>query len=225
MNPKSTVDALNRFLYAGLGNNLFLHVNTHTLRTHGEETVVLSPAAEIGMVALEGLTLKEYVELVASERYSAILYDYSLISIECVFSEGRIARHRYMYIPCPISQELLSQRPEDMEVADYLEQIDSDNLKRHFLSHGHVRFDYTNDPVNSDIFHPLSHLTFISSDCRIALKAPISISEFLTFLFDNFYSHYAKSWIDYQPHLKSICEDSIRDHETTRMHLFWIEEF
>ncbi|MBW9335598.1 DUF2290 domain-containing protein [Herbaspirillum sp. RU 5E] len=224
MNPRSAVTVLNRFLYEGLASDLFLHVNSHVVRDHGHDLTTLAPSADIGMIATTGLTLTEYVSLLAEERYSAIFNDYSIFSVECTFNGTEITRHRYTYIPCPLSQALMAQRPTYMAIADYIEQVDSEKLRENFLSQGHVRFDFAKDEVDPEIFHPLSHLTLISSDCRIALRAPLSISDFLTFIFDNFHSHHSKDWLEYRPQLTSACEDTIRDEETTRIHMFWMTE-
>jgi hypothetical protein len=224
MNPATATDTLNRFLYEGYADGLFRHVNTHLVVEGRDRTMSVGPAMEVGMIATHGLTYREFIRLVSEERYSAILSDYALLTLEWEMKRGVITRHRYMYIPCPIKPEILAEKPLEIEIADYFEQLDQASLVSNFLSHGYVRFDYTTDLVSSDIHHPLAHMTVISSDCRLALRSPISVSEFLTFVFDNFYPQHSPKWIDFQPHLKTECDDTIRPGEMSRMHLYWADE-
>jgi len=224
MNPKSTIETLNRFLYHGYGGGLFTHVVNHSFRETSMGIFSIGPIQDIGMIATSGLTFEEYLELISNQRYSAILYDYSLLCIECQITNGEISRHRYMYIPCPLRNDVVAGRPDEIEVADFLSQVDRATLNEKMLSQGYFRFDFTNNPSPKGIYHPQSHLTLMSPDCRIGLKSPISISEFLTFIFDNFYPNSSKLWLDYQPHLKVICKETIREEESSRMHLYWADE-
>lgn len=217
------METLNRFLFEGYGIGFFTHVLNHFAREIELGIYSISPVQDIGMIATKGMTLKEYLDIISSQRYSAILYDYSIISIECQIKNGKIIRHRYIYIPCPLKKEIIAGRPDEIEVADFLSQIDKSALETKILSQGYLRFDFTSDTPPDGVYHPKSHLTFISSDCRIGLKAPLSIAEFLTFIFDNFYPKNAIFWHDFQPHLKSTCSDTILDEETSRMHLYWME--
>lgn len=225
MNPHAATERLNTFLFEGYGSGLFKHVNTHLVSDGRDRLSSVGPAIDIGMVATDGLTYQEFVRLISEERYSAILYDYSLLTLEWEVKQGHITRHRYMYIPCPVKQEVMKEMPAEIGIADYLTQLDQTSLAGNFLSHGYVRFDYTTDLVTSDIHHPLAHMTVISSDCRLALRAPISVAEFITFVFDNFYPSRSDVWLDFQPHLKAECEDTIRPAEMARMHLHWVGEY
>lgn len=223
MNPRSAVGVLNDFLYSAYGEGLFAHVNTHVVQDVGPEKAVIQPNVEIGIVASKGMTIEEYFSIIDDGRYSAILYDYSLVTLECTFVKGKISRHRYFYIPCPLQHSVTHGRPEDLSIGDFFRQINADDLLNSAVSQGFIRFDYTTDPVQSEMHHPLSHVTLSSPDCRIALKAPISIAEFLTFIFDNFYPGKDKTWLEFQPFLACQSEDTIRNHETMRMHMFWAD--
>jgi len=223
MNPRSAVSVLNDFLYRTYGEELFAHVNTHVVRDVGPEKAVIQPDTNIGIIASDGITLKEYLSLIDSGRYSAIFYDYSLVILECTFLKGEISRHRYFYIPCPLKDSLTRGRPPELAIGDYFEQLDANEVMDGIVSQGFIRFDYTTDPAPSEMHHPLSHVTLASPECRIALRAPISIAEFLTFVFDNFYPDRAKTWLEFQPFLACPSEDTIRVDETIRMHMYWAD--
>lgn len=212
---------LNDFLYDGYGKGIFAHVNSHMIVTSLGDRTVLRPIKEIGIINQSGISLNEYFRLISEGKYSAIFFDYSLLSVESIFLDNNILRHRYIYIPCPIKKELTEKRPEEVEIYDYLQQINLDNMRDSIISQGYLRFDYTTDEPPENTYHPASHLTFISSDCRIGLRSPISIASFFTFIFENFYPDKIATWLKYQPHLNLSYEDCIRDHETSRMHLHW----
>lgn len=221
MNPKSSVTVLNNFLYEAYGEGIFAHVNPHVVHEVGPQKAVIQPNTEIGIIASGGMTLEEYLSLIESGRYSAILFDYSLVALECTVIKGAISRHRYLYIPCPLKDSVTRGRPVELPIGDFLEQLDPIEIRESIISQGFIRFDYTTDPTPSELHHPLSHVTLSSPNCRIALRAPISIADFLTFIFDNFYPGKEKTWLKYQPFLTCPGEDTIRTHETMRMHLYW----
>lgn len=223
MNPRSAVGVLNDFLYRAYGDGLFAHVNSHAIKEVGPEKYVIQPCINIGIIASDGMTIEEYLSIIEDGRYSAVLHDYSIVIIECTFTKGQITRHRYFYIPSPLQESVTSGRPEDCPIGDFFRQINTEDLLSKTISQGFIRFDYTKDPVQSEIHHPLSHVTISSPNCRIALRAPISIAEFITFIFDNFYPEKDKAWLEYQPFLACQSEDTIRNHETMRMHLFWAD--
>lgn len=123
-----------------------------------------------------------------------------------------------------MNNDVLLERPTEIEIADFFSQLDRSSLSKHLISQGYLRFDYTTDIVLKDILHPVAHMTTISSDCRVAMRSPLSAGDFLNFIFDNFYPQHSNFWLDYQPHLRSLSEDTIRDTEINRMHIYWADE-
>lgn len=224
MNPFSAVKVLNTFLYNGYAKGVFLHINTHVAKSGVASLVSVAPAVDIGMIDTKNLSFDEYIRLVSEERYSAILYDYSLICVEWEAKKSGITRHRYFYIPCPINSDVFSERPAEIEIADFFSQLDRNALSNHLISQGYLRFDYTTDIVMKEMHHPIAHMTMISPECRVAMRSPLSAGDFFNFIFDNFYPQYSDFWLDYQPQLRALCEDTIRDEEINRMHIFWADE-
>jgi hypothetical protein len=224
MNPVSAVKVLNTFLYEGYAQGIFRHVNTHLATQGAARFFSVAPAVEIGMIDTKNLSFDEYIRLISEERYSAILHDYSLLSVEWEIKNSEIVRHRYLYIPCPIKNDILLERPAEIEIADFFSQLDRNSLANHLISQGYLRFDYTTDIVVKDIHHPVAHMTIISSDCRVAMRSPLSAGDFFNFIFDNFYPQYSNFWLDFLPHLRTLCEDTIRETEINRMHIYWADE-
>jgi len=225
MNPISAVSVLNNFLYEGYAQGVFRHVNTHFATERGGRLVNVAPVIEVGMIDTQNLNFDEYIRIISEERYSAIFSDYSLISLEWEVKGSDINRHRYMYIPCPVRSDAMLERPPEIEIADFFSQLDRAVLSGSLVSQGYLRFDYTKDPVKKEIKHPIAHMTMISSDCRVAMRSPLSAADFLNFIFDNFYPQYSSLWLDYQPHLRVLCEDTIRPEEMGRMHMYWADEY
>lgn len=225
MNPVSAVKVLNCFLYEGYAQGIFRHVNTHFATQGAGRLFSVAPAVEVGMVDTKNLNFDEYIRLISEERYSVIFFDYSLLSVEWETKNSEITRHRYLYIPCPVNSDVISERPIEIEIADFFTQLDRSALSNHLISQGFLRFDYTTDIVLKDIHHPIAHMTTISPDCRIAMRSPLSAADFFNFIFDNFYPQYSGFWLDYQPHLRTLCEDTIRETETSRMHIYWVDEY
>ncbi|WP_417503093.1 DUF2290 domain-containing protein [Marinobacter sp.] len=225
MNPISAAGVLNNFLYNGYEQGIFRHVNTHLVTEGAGRLYSVAPAIEIGMIDTQNLNIDEYIRIISEERYSAILSDYSLLSLEWEIKGAEINRHRYMYIPCPIKADTIQERPPEIEIADFFTQLDRASLSKNLISQGYLRFDYTKDIVKKEIIHPIAHMTMISPDCRVALRAPLSAADFLNFIFDNFYPQYSNTWLDYQPQLRAICEDTIRPDEMSRMHMYWADEY
>lgn len=225
MNPVSAVKLLNIFLYEGYAQGIFRHVNTHLATQGAARLFSVAPAIEVGMIDTNNLSFDEYIRLISEERYSAIFFDYSLISVEWEIKNSEIVRHRYTYIPCPIKNDVFLERPAEIEIADFFSQLDRSLLGDHLISQGYLRFDYTTDIVSKDMHHPLAHMTTISPDCRVAMRSPLSVGDFFNFIFDNFYPQYTSFWLDYQPHLRMLSEDTIRGAETNRMHIYWADEY
>jgi len=224
MNPVSAAGVLNNFLYEGYAQGVFRHVNTHLAVEVAARLFTVSPAVDVGMIDTQNLNFEEYIRVISEERYSAIFSDYSLLSLEWEVKNSEINRHRYMYIPCPVRSDVILERPPEIEIADFFSQLDGEVLSSNLISQGYLRFDYTKDVVKKEIKHPIAHMTMISPDCRVAMRAPLSAADFLNFIFDNFYPQHSDLWLDYQPHLRVLCEDTIRPEEMNRMHMYWADE-
>src|SRR5690606_19400109 len=147
-----------------------------------------------------------------------VFFDSALVSIQCQFEGNNIRAHRYLYIPCPIGEALIEGRPSGISLADWLRNSDPKELKKSFHSSGSLRFDYTASVVQGAKYPlPICRFTVGSSTCRIPVKAPLSPSSFLEFLFENFYRPYQQKWRTFAPHL--ICgglDNTLSDAESAK---------
>jgi len=222
MRPRALCDRLNQFLVTGLTNEVFLAVQHHILDGPPRRQT-LSPVSAPGMISPAGISANEFLGILDENRYSAVFADGALVIIECAFADDHLESHRYSYIPCPVDSALLLLRPEEITIADWLRDVVLAEGIGVFRSVGTYRFDCTRIvPLTRTNPHPLSHLTFASADCRVPVKGPLSIADFMNFIFDNFYRHHRRLWLDYSSHLTCIgTEPTITWEEQQLHHLHW----
>lgn len=220
--PVDICNNINRFFYQCLEDGVIEAFQNHKT-DYSSTNQFFGPVTSIKMISSNGVTFKEYISILDENSYSAVFSDASIISIQCVFEQNIIKAHRYMYIPCPVGVKLLKNRRSDIPLADWLRCADSNDLPSTYHSSGYMRFDYSTDiPKNNDDPHPISHLTFGSPTCRIPVKAPLSPSGFLEFIFENFYRYYQKKWRRFEPHLRCReLDDTISTSEAAKHHFNW----
>jgi hypothetical protein len=116
-------------------------------------------------------------------------------------------------------------RPEEITFADWLRDSIFGEGIGVFRSFGTYRFDCVRTPPErSTAPHPVSHFTFGSAECRLPLRGPMSVADFLNFLFDNFYRRYRRFWLNYAPHLDCEGTDSTITWEEQQLHhIQWME--
>jgi len=225
MKPRPLCNKLNEMLERGLERGVFLAIQTHVLAGPlGRES--LGPTTTLGMVADFGINLHEFVKVLDEGRYSAVFSNYAILRIECSFDSDRLRRHRYSYIPCPVEPTSLLGRPPDKPIVEWIVDVVSAGGDDLFRSLGAYRFDFDSALLNSAVEgHPASHLTFVSPECRMPVRSPMSISHFMNFIFDNFYKGDREFWLDYAPFLSSYgIEDTITEGEQLLHHIYWRDE-
>lgn len=222
MRPIDICVQLNSFLAQGMADQ-FVEAFEHHKTEEINGRTILGPASKQQMISPGGVSFDEYIELLDTNSYSAVFFDSALVSIQCYFDGNDIQAHRYLYIPCPIGKALTRGRPSEISLADWLRNSDPKELKRSFHSSGNLRFDYTVDvPADTEDPHPLSHFTFGASTCRIPVRAPLSPSGFLEFLFENYYRSYQERWRTFAPHLNcGGIGDTLSAEDSAKHHLNW----
>lgn len=222
MRPIDICAQINSFLAQGMADQFVEAFEHHKIEEINGRTF-LGPTSKQQMISPGGVSFDEYISLLDQNSYSAVFSDSALISMQCYFEGNEIKAHRYLYIPCPLGAALLRDRPSEISLADWIRYADPEDLKKSFHSSGCLRFDYTVDiPAEPEDPHPISHLTFGSSTCRIPVRAPLSPSGFLEFLFENYYRIYQKRWRKFAPHLNCRgLSDTLSATESAKHHLTW----
>ena len=128
-------------------------------------------------------SLQEYIDLVDSRQYSALMTNGDLFQISFSLKRNEIVKHRLCWYPCPIK---LDQEDSDCGVIEAILDRMSSARFDDFLSRSPIRFDYDDNSFSE--FHPKSHMHMISENCRIPVKTPLCLRMFSDFIFSNFYS-------------------------------------
>ena len=213
---------MNEFLIDGFGAGAFLAFQTHLLQ--GPELKQdFGPAVLHNMISPGGVGIAEFISILDDGAYSAVFHDGAVVILQCRFAGDALSAHRYSYIPCPVDQNIINGRPDEVELADWLRDLMADPSSDAFRSRGTYRFDFVlNATVNQDDPHPISHLTFGSPACRMPVRAPLSPGNFFDILFQNFYRPYLPLWEPISPHLRcNGIDDTITAAELITHHLSW----
>lgn len=120
-----------------------------------------------------------YNRAIEASDYAVIFKDGSLAQVEYSLKAGKVIKHRYCYIPCPVDLE-------QEVIADYFfEEHFSQNFGMPDIKlRSRWRFDYDAEEAAED--HPKSHITTISNECRIAVRNGVGIKSFFRFVIRNF---------------------------------------
>lgn len=165
-------------------------------------------------------TLDEYMYFLVNRHYSFVLNDGAIVQIEYKIQRNKIVWHRLCLYPCPI--DMLNVDLAGAEIGDFLMDIGARDFKEFVRLRSPIRFDF--DPENAATFHPGSHMTICSDQCRIPVKSYIDIRKFIEFVFFNFYPDIWKEF-DF---VKNITPDNqtpcITDDEKGVFHINWINQ-
>ena len=104
MNLNSFISIFNEFLFEGLAKDIFIAVEYHSLKQEGER-IELSPAVRMKMIRNGGITVSEYVDLLANKQYSAVFSDGSIFYVECIYNGRVISNHRYFFYSVSLCQD------------------------------------------------------------------------------------------------------------------------
>ena len=91
-------------------------------------------------------SLFEYLEFLRTRRYSALLFDGSILQISLDIESGKLIKHRYSYYPCPVEfkQGELILLCEEESVSDIVEsRIENDPTE--ILLRTPMRFDFDSE--------------------------------------------------------------------------------
>jgi hypothetical protein len=222
MKPTEVCYVLNDFLYYGLSQNIFDQVSTHRV-SEGAEATSLYPENRLGVVGDGSICVDDYLSIINNRRFSGLFPDGSMFYTECTFLKGRLHEHRYLFIPSPFSTDVTLERPTGASLADWYETCISEYGVHCIRSTGMIRFDCARGvPEDVDDPHPVSHLTFASSACRIPVQGPFQVSSFLDFVFDNYFRPIRAHWLKFAPQMRLVSDErTITAPELLLHHFSW----
>ena len=180
-----------------------LETRPPTQRRAGRETEI-----EIGNTSpLEGDTIvlesspAHYVECIKQNRFSWLLFDGSLLQILYRLRSQNVTFHRYCYIPAPFDIDLRA-----FSGGEYLDIIEAAGGGNVFEAARRTSFRFDFDPSAQTNQHPAAHVHLNSPACRIPMRGPLSVKEFISFLVRFFYSGVF---------LPELCGDTLFANATT----------
>ncbi|WP_435248158.1 DUF2290 domain-containing protein [Vibrio sp. nBUS_14] len=128
-------------------------------------------------------SISEYCSLVENRQYSMLLSDGSLFQISYTLDRSTIVKHRLCWYPCPVLVD--SSDLDGNDITDIiLEKMTKGDIES-FRSRSPLRFDYAPNQATEE--HPTVHMHLSEETCRIPVKSPLCLREFVTFIVMNFY--------------------------------------
>ncbi|ORE90943.1 DUF2290 domain-containing protein [Aurantimonas sp. 22II-16-19i] len=156
----------------------------HTSRRSGRITAVeIGNTAPLGgeKLVIESSS-SHYLETLRQDRLSWLLFDASIVQIAYSMQGETLKSHRYCYLPAPFSADL--RQGSDQDLLEWIEgACASDPLDSPRKSS--LRFEF--DPVAQAEDHAAAHLHVNTADCRLPMRAPLSVREFVGFLIKYIY--------------------------------------
>lgn len=227
---RPATDALRRQINTILDDLFTLKaLSTYNLSYLDEESGRLSWARKSDdpmITDFDHITVENYLYWVDRDDFSALLPDGSMLQMTYTLSGSSVIGHRLCYVPSPVTSlgSWATETEKEKWLGSDYAVIVSDRLAE---SHEHaalrsvVRFDY--DPNNEAVGHPASHLTINSVDCRIPCIAPLTPSEFVSFIFEHFYPSETRRLSSYFGTLPipKRKENLIPESHTNAIHIAW----
>lgn len=160
----------------------------------------------------EGKSCSELISTLRTERqYSLLLYDKSIIQAEYIIEKEELKKARLIFIKLQNKVWSMEEIAEFSNDPDLLDDCLNEPTGLPIM----FRLDY--DPENhKDCEHPKAHFVFNNiRDCRIPLKAPMSLGQFTDFILQQVY-HIKIQELPY------ICfNKTITDNEQCMVHINW----
>lgn len=164
-------------------------------------------------------SVSEYLSILKSGQYSALLFDGSLLQITVDYSELELVGHRYAYFPCPIVPSLVGidqASAAGLPLDEYLRESIQTAPIEELRSWPTMRFDFVSTEVKGE---PFSHLHLGPEECRLPLLGPLSLFRFFSFLARSFYSNSPP--VTPTIPLGTFVESTLRSAEHDPLHVTW----
>lgn len=211
MNNKKTISSLKKefnllieFLYA---NNLCIgHFDYAINSIGGNKMEITRPNRknESNILYDEIVNVKNVIkELLERKEFNILLRDRSIIQFEFICENNIIINERFIYIRAFDNIDFIEEEYDDFDWFD----IDK-GIPLIF------RVDYNEIEQPN---HPRAHATLNNIECcRIPMKGPISLTEFMTFILKNFYD------IEYNGEIFKYANiETITAEESKHIHFNW----
>lgn len=219
MTPNTIRSELDRLISELLNAELVIDSTPHVIDSSPRNIKTVTWSAFRPPDKLLFGTLNEYKWLVQNRQFSVILFDGSILQISYTFQRGDLIRHRLCFYPYPLFLELEEwEMYQEMGfgLIDILENFNLEEFQKHLQLQSPLRFEF--DLNNARENHPVSHLHLLRNDCRVPVFAPLSIGNFVQFIFRNFYSEHWNTHESLRDWPQEWCTRTVTDEEIKRVH-------
>lgn len=160
-------------------------------------------------------SFSEYCSLVENRQYSMLLNDGSFFQISYTLERSKIVKHRLCWYPCPIELDtsILDENDISDIVLDKMQSVDLSSLK----CRSPMRFDYA--PIQTKIGHSSVHLHLSEENCRIPVKTPLCLRQFMAFIVTHFFEVLSPDKSLYSDIVTWDSIDTLSDLEKKSLHI------
>lgn len=178
----SVIITLREFLELLLTSDLALYVQWPKKISIGSTYRITWSSIKGSLIEGDFATIDEYGAFLKAGQYTAFLYDGAILQISYDFIGNKIVGHRLGYYPWPFfeyDKELLSECDPYEVFNMYISEKTICRLN------SPIRFDYRQNGEAKQ--HARSHVHLNRHYTRIAVSKPLSLGQFVHFIFKNFY--------------------------------------
>ncbi|MBY8039766.1 DUF2290 domain-containing protein [Vibrio fluvialis] len=189
------IGAINEFIFAWQKKGLVHDSNGHSIYKKARGLNEVSWGNDGYILKDEKFSsISEYCNLVENGQYSVLLNDGALFQISYTLDRNKIVKHRLCWYPCPIQVDTADL--DNNDITDLILEKMKDGELDSFRSRSPIRFDYAPDQAKKN--HPSVHMHMSEESCRIPVRSPLCLKEFMTFIVLNFYDDLVKDTSLYQ---------------------------
>lgn len=199
------------FIQALATARILLASNTPIIRADGDEWVLTwARAPKTGFRARLGqlATVDEYRSALDHGLFTVILINGDILQFHYRYSSaGSLLGQSLAFLPCPLDLPY-ETRDEDESFGDFFDahywasDEDAPYGPPNLRLRGPCRFDF--DATKDEPLHTAAHLHISYDDCRVPVQGPLSIGEFVSFIFCSFETEW---WSRFEPVRKTPKRD------------------
>lgn len=160
-------------------------------------------------------SVSEYCALIEKKQYSMLLSDGAFFQISYTLERDRIVKHRLCWYPAPI--ELTTEIIDNESIIDFILQKMNEGALETLRLRSPIRFDYAPDDTKDR--HPTVHMHISHEDCRIPVRSPLCLRDFMIFIVDNFYPDLIEITSLYERAGNWNGQDTLTNNEKSKLHM------
>jgi hypothetical protein len=171
-------------------------------------------ASNSGLYDVPDGSFAQYLRALRERQFSAVLNDGSLIQMSYDFRRDDLVCHRLAFLPSPIVFSV--EELDELAIDDFIELCSREDLYERTRTRPYLRFDFNADCPEQE---PYSHVHTCFPESRLPVCGPISVTQFIEFIFGTFYPEIWKKEHWLSSAVTECLPHQIRDEHRRRLHL------